>query len=71
MKSSGLENIRECCSKLKSHLIFYDGANTADLPVLVCEECINNSVFQKFIVTRFKLTEKTELKEILKNYLNN
>lgn len=68
MTSSVLEKIRCCCGNPKSHLIFYDGANTADLPVLVCDECFENSTFQKFIVSRFKITEKTNVSQLLQNY---
>lgn len=71
MSSSVLENIRECCSNPKSHLIFYDGADTADLPILICDSCIDNVVFQKFIISKFKITSKTKVRELLKNYLKN
>ncbi|NNM03272.1 MAG: hypothetical protein HKP26_06915 [Nitrosopumilus sp.] len=71
MKSSVLENIRECCSNPKSNLIFYDGADTADLPILICDSCIDNVVFQKFIISKFKLTSKTKVRELLENYLKN
>ena len=71
MKSSILENTRECCCNPKSHLIFYDGADTADLPVLICDSCINNIIFQKFIISKFKITSKTKVKELLDNYMKN
>jgi len=71
MNSSNLENVRECCSNTKSHLIFYDGADTADLPILVCNYCIDKLIFQKFIVSKFKLTAKTNIKELLQNHLKN
>ncbi len=68
MKSPDLENIRECCNSPKTHLIFYDGADTADLPILICDDCIGNLIFQQFIVSRFILTKKTDIDQILKNY---
>jgi hypothetical protein len=69
MNTPKLEKVRKCCGNSKSHLIFYDGADTADLPVLVCEKCIKNPVFQKFILLRFKITKKTDVKQLLKDYL--
>lgn len=71
MKSAILENLRECCGNTKSHIIIYDGAETGDLPVLVCDVCFNESSFQKYIVARYQFTRKTSIKEILKNYLKN
>jgi|APSaa5957512535_1039671.scaffolds.fasta_scaffold23736_2 hypothetical protein len=68
MKSPILEKLRECCNNPKSHIIIYDGANTSDLPVLVCDECDNNPIFQKYVISRFQLTKKTDVSQILKNY---
>lgn len=69
MKSPFLESIRECCNNTKSHIIIYDGAGTGDLPVLVCDICFNELSFQKFIIARYQLTNKTDIAEILKNHL--
>ena len=71
MKSSILENLRECCDNAKSHIVIYDGAETGDLPVLVCDVCFNESSFQKYIIARYQFTRKTSVEEILKNYLKN
>ena len=71
MKPSILENLRECCDNTKSHIIIYDGAETGDLPILVCDVCFNDLSFQKYIVSKFQLTPKTSVEEILKNYLKN
>ena len=60
-----LETLRICCKNKKSFLIIYDGAETADLPVLVCNDCFNNTTFQKFIKTKYNITKATDLQSIL------
>jgi len=66
-----LENLRECCDNPKSYLIIYDGADTADLPILVCDKCFSELSFQKYVVVRYQLTQKTSIDDFLKNYLKN
>ncbi len=61
-----LEKLRECCKNKKSYLVIYDGAVTADLPVLVCNDCFQNSLFQKFVKTKMELTETDDIKTFLK-----
>lgn len=61
LDSRTLEKLRECCKNKKSYLIIYDGAGTADLPVLVCNTCFQNTLFQKFVKTKMPVTEDTDL----------
>ena len=68
MNSPKLEKTKECCNNPKTHLIFYDGADTADLPILVCRKCMSYPIFQKFIVSKFQITKNTNIRQILKNY---
>lgn len=68
MTSLNLEKLRECCSNPKYFLIIYDGADTPYLPILVCDQCVGESAFQKFIVARYQLTEKTDVKKILEDF---
>jgi hypothetical protein len=71
MKSPILEKLRECCNNSKSHIVIYDGAETGDLPILVCDICFKEMFFQKYIVAKYQLTKKISIEEILKNYLKN
>jgi hypothetical protein len=71
MKSNILEKLRECCDNPKSHIVIYDGADTGDLPLLVCDDCLNKPTFQKFILAKYPFTKKTIVQEILENYLQN
>ncbi|MCV0431675.1 hypothetical protein [Nitrosopumilus sp.] len=71
MKSKILESLRECCNNTKSYIVIYDGAGTGDLPLLVCEGCLNKPSFQKFILAKFKFTQKNTVEDILRNYLQN
>lgn len=68
MKSSFLENLRECCPNPKSNLIIFDGADTADLPILVCEECKQQLIFQRFILSKFTITNQTDIDKILTSF---
>lgn len=53
MSTKDIESVRECCTNPKSFLIIYDGADTADLPVRVCDYCLENKpFFQKFIKSK-------------------
>ena len=70
MAAKDLDSVRECCTNQKSFLIIYNGAVTADLPILVCTECVNNSIFQQFVVIKFEINKKTDIDQILKNYLS-
>lgn len=64
MSTKDLE-VRECCSNPKSFLIIYDGADTGDLSVLVCDYCLENKIiFQKFIKSKEPVSKTT--KSILK-----
>ena len=61
MSAKNLESVRECCTNPKSFLIIYDGADTGDLPVLVCSSCLENKItFQKFIKSKKPLPKTTE-----------
>ena len=66
MDCGTLEKLRECCKNKKSYLIIYDGSVTADLPVLVCNTCFQNNLFQKFVKTKLTITEDTDIESILK-----
>ncbi|MDH5462758.1 MAG: hypothetical protein OEY17_07960 [Nitrosopumilus sp.] len=68
MKSPVLENLRECCHNPKSNLIIFDGADTADLPILVCKKCEGKPIFQKFVVSKFKIIKQTNIEQILINF---
>lgn len=60
--SKELESLRECCTNPKSFLIIYEGGDTADLPVLVCNYCLENkSFFQKSIKSKKLAPKKSEL----------
>jgi len=69
MDSRALEKLRECCKNMKSYLIIYDGAGTPDLPVLVCNTCFQNNLFQKFVKTKMPVTEYTDLKSLSENQI--
>jgi len=61
LQSYNLEKLRECCDKEKSFLIIYDGGNTSDLPILVCQSCYDTKpIFQSFIKYK-KLLSKLDL----------
>ncbi len=62
MSTKDLESLRECCTNLKSFLIIYDGAGTADLPVLVCSYCLENKpFFQKSIKSKEPVPKTSQL----------
>ena len=61
-----LEKTRQCCKNPKFFLILFDGAGTADLPILVCKDCSQKNLFQKFIKKRMTITKATDISTILK-----
>lgn len=64
--STNLHLLRKCCNSPKSYLIIYDGADTPDLPVLVCIDCYQDNTFQKFIKKIVEITDSTDAKTILR-----
>lgn len=62
MSTKDLESVRECCTNLKSFLIIYEGGDTADLPVLICDYCLENKpFFQKSIKSKEPAPKTSEL----------
>lgn len=62
MSAKDLELLRECCTNPKSFLIIYEGGDTGDLSVLVCDYCLENKViFQKFIKSKEPVPKTSQL----------
>jgi len=55
--TSTLESLRECCNAPKSFIIIFDGADTPDLPILVCKTCSGKPLFQKFVKSKQNLSQ--------------
>lgn len=68
MKVAFLENLRECCKNPKSTLVIFDGADTAHLPILVCKECEQQPLFQRFVISKFNITKHTDIDQILNTF---
>ena len=67
MSTSKTSILRECCDNTKSYLIIYDGADTGDLTVLVCGNCIVKTIFQKFIKIKKEIQNISDVTSILEN----
>jgi hypothetical protein len=63
-----LEKTRHCCKNPKFFLILFDGAGTADLPILVCEVCSQKPLFQKFVKIKVSINSNLDIKEILNSF---
>ena len=47
-----LEKLRCCCKNNPVLLILFDGGETPDLPITVCNRCSKKSIFQRFVKSR-------------------
>jgi hypothetical protein len=63
-----LEKIRYCCKNSKFFLIVFDGAGTADLPILVCEDCSQKPLFQKFTKQQIPINFDSDVNKILNSF---
>ncbi len=63
-----LERTRHCCKNPKFFVILFDGAGTADLPILVCKPCSQKPLFQKFVKIRVSINSNLNLEEILNSF---
>jgi len=63
-----LEKIRQCCKNSKIFFILFDGAGTADLPILVCKVCSEKPLFQKFVKSKISINSNLDIKEILNSF---
>jgi len=60
-----LEKTRQCCKNPKFFLILFNGAGTADLPILVCKDCSQKPLFQKFTKLRISINPDSDINVIL------
>jgi len=66
--STDLDELRECCKNPKKYYIIYDGGNTPDLPVLICQTCFGTkSIFQKFIKHKELVSDNNIFQKISKS----
>ena len=63
-----LEKTRHCCKNRKIFLILFDGAGTADLPILVCKDCSQKPLFQKFVKIKVSINSNLDLEGILNSF---
>ena len=59
-----LEKIRQCCNNPKLFLFLFNGAGTADLPIMICKRCSQKPLFQKFTKLRISINCNSDVQEI-------
>jgi len=65
---TSLEKTRQCCKNPSIFLILFDGADTADLPIRVCESCSKKHLFHKFVKTRISINHNSDVDAILNSF---